>query len=1241
VAWPGRASARRLVVPALVAAACILFDRVLPGRSGALTAGGFAGSLAILIAELARRSRREPSAAPAAVRTESTSIRRAARAAAGPASLLLAALALNSSRAAPAGDDAPIVALFPYEGTFDPARPPDRAILRLEDFRRLTRAAADLDPPRSSVTAISAAHRVARRSEWEILVETEIELAARGPGPFAWRVPVSSARDISATLGGEPVPIAVEPGGGRAAVALPKAGNYLLRVRRWAAARADDAGAQVLNLPVNPAPMAVLVVEPPGDGIPQGTAVTRGRIERRPDQSLAGRLGPSDRIVVRWTPAGRAAAGRERGPVDGLILWDVTPAGDRLRARLTYHRNEEIAAVRLAHDAGLLLRSVQAESPSRVYWEDDAEGGQWLLSFDPPLPPAGSVSVECWRSAPDPPAAGAPGRGDKPAAVVRGFPGIRPAAVERFTGLLGVRRPGDWTGRLVPIRDTEPVDDEAFVKAWGRLPEEPLTLCGTSRFDREPTAALRTGPAPPRVIIRPTAEVRIESGRIVLAVDAEVHEISGHSPIMEAELPEGMELTGVSGDGLIDWTVSADRRLHLIWRRRESGRPRLIHLVGWIPLGDDPLKIGARPHRVRTPWVGWPGADVVRGSLTVACRTKLALHGAAGLSPVPAAASTEPAGGVARVGAASASSAQPLAPEGSLLSYQVNDQDRLGELTWESPPPRVAVVVESQLTIHADFAQWVAVIRYDVIGGGLDRIDLRIPVAWARRARLQAAGDEPPPEPRIDAASGSAFFLIGPKRPLWGSHRLVLSSTLPLGSGREVVYPELSPLGRGEVDAYLGIVNATGRPLAAEDATGLQPVLYAFRFRDREFVRDAGTPAGAFRVVKKEWALRVQLPPGGTEPPGNRDDAARVSLADVALSVMPDRSILGRGLYDIVPDSGRLLTVELPPSSSILWAAVEPNATAPLRAGPSAWSIVVDSGRPERVCLIWKTPPADASARGSAGWSLPLPRAGPGAVRTLLSVSAAAGVRLEGIPSGFERVAMASLDKARADWLGQSLRDSLAKLDRSSGRDHERLVALLINHDLALRAADRAAHRAGALAQGSVGQSEFLDSIAKARSGVAEAVSSAGLTDDLNSARGYLGLARDAGKRPPGGIPEPIAPCRIRAFGRPTAMIGVHRGLDEPSADVSLAIGDGVGDRYPEGESARPIILSALLAIAAVLVIALGGRRAPLAAAASLALTLAVTALAGGPAMLAGALGMAMVARVGWAIELYHISRSH
>ncbi len=237
MAWLGalrRGFGSRLFLPALVAVACMLLDRILPARFGAATAGGFVAALAILIAELARRTRRAPEPPRAAARAESSSIRNAARPAIVPVLILAIAGAWASLRAAtPAGDD-PIVALFPYEGTFDPTSPPDRVILRLEDFRRLVGQGAVVPTPRPTVTAVSAEHRVARRSAQEILVETEIELMARGRGPFAWSVPVASARDISATMDGQAVPVAVEPGGALAKVVLPGAGTHRLRIRRFA-----------------------------------------------------------------------------------------------------------------------------------------------------------------------------------------------------------------------------------------------------------------------------------------------------------------------------------------------------------------------------------------------------------------------------------------------------------------------------------------------------------------------------------------------------------------------------------------------------------------------------------------------------------------------------------------------------------------------------------------------------------------------------------------------------------------------------------------------------------------------------------------------------------------------------------------------------------------------------------------------------------------------------------------------
>ena len=118
--------------------------------------------------------------------------------------------------------------------------------------------------------------------------------------------------------------------------------------------------------------------------------------------------------------------------------------------------------------------------------------------------------------------------------------------------------------------------------------------------------------------------------------------------------------------------------------------------------------MGPRPQRVPTPWFGWGIAEVTTGLLSIASNVKVDLQGAVGLTPLPT--SPEPVSNPAGVPATRTHS----------LAYQVNDLGRLGEIRWEPAPPRVAVTIESQMTLYADFAEWVSVLRYDVTGGALD-----------------------------------------------------------------------------------------------------------------------------------------------------------------------------------------------------------------------------------------------------------------------------------------------------------------------------------------------------------------------------------------------------------------------------------------------------------------------------------------------------------------------------------------
>ena len=336
--------------------------------------------------------------------------------------------------------------------------------------------------------------------------------------------------------------------------------------------------------------------------------------------------------------------------------------------------------------------------------------------------------------------------------------------MERYSGSLGVRRPGDWTGRFDPLPDTDPISDESFVESWGTLPQEPLTLCGTSRFVRECRASLRTGPAPTRVQVKPTINVQIESGRIAMTVDAELAELSGHLRHVEVEVPENIQIIEVTAEGLTDWTIAADHRLHLMFDRPITRPKRHLRVLAWIPLLEDPLQISTRQHRVTTPWFWWDGVEASAGFLTISSIVKPEMRGSTGLTLI----SSESSGAVVTTSPSHRS------------TYRVDDPRKLGEILWESMPARVSVAIESQMTIHPDSAEWVAVLRYDVIGGALDAIHLKMPAAWAAGVALHLSDSEV--QLTKETRGPDAFWTITPARPIWGSQRFVLRASRQLDS---------------------------------------------------------------------------------------------------------------------------------------------------------------------------------------------------------------------------------------------------------------------------------------------------------------------------------------------------------------------------------------------------------------------------------------------------------------------------
>ena len=957
-------------------------------------------------------------------------------------------------------------------------------------------------------------------------------------------------------------------------------------------------------------PSARVVVQPRADGRQDAELFARGGTELGPDRSLVGRLGPTKSLEVCWSKPVNAAVKSAQGIVEGLLLWDVNPAGDRVRARFTIHQTRKLSTFRFTHQKGLILRSAHVSGSVDTRWEEDAAREEWILSVDPPLQAGSTIALDCWLPLDE----GQGAASSRPTAElvrgrVRSLPRLEPERVERYTGSLGVRRPGDWTGRFDPLPGTDPISDESFVEAWGSLPEEPFTLCGTSRFVRECRAALPTGPALARIHVKPTIQVQIESGRIAITLQAELTQLAGHLRHAEVTVPEDIEIIEVIAEGLSDWTISADHHLRMVIERPISRAKRHLRVFGWIPLREDPLQLNARQHHVKTPWFWWDGVETGTGFLTIASIAKPEVRGSAGLSLVSSESSG--AGGA-------------ITPS-HRFTYRIDDPRKLGEIFWESVPPRVSVAIESQIAIHPDSAEWVAVLRYDVIGGALDAIHLKMPAVWAAGAAIQLAGNEY--QLTTETRGPDAFWTITPERLIWGSQRFVLRSSRRLESEERIVHPEITPLGRGAVLTYVGIINATGRPLTTENVVGLQPIPFHSRFQAREFATVAGTPAGAYRVTRDSWLLRVQAPRSTSQEgsPGAR--SARLAFADIMVVIMPDRASLGRAVYDTIPGTGAVLSFDLPADSSLLSATVDSSPAIPLRSPSGKWTVACDDRRRSRVGLIWSTNPVSPRSTSSK-WAMALPRAGAGATTTLVSVYTPPGVTInQGDHGGLEPSGVARLEMARADWIAHCAGDLIAKIDRSSGRDHEKLVSLLINHEMALRGALRNVQRSepGGI-KVEVGQVEHdLALIRLARASRDEAVQKAGLEEDLKFARIYLGEIPANPTGPPGGVPEPSATDRIRYLGRPFTFMGVIPGIDAASSNGSLILETRPWDTVVVAPRDQSVVT--IFVLIGILVVTTPIGRLTWPSSVALVAALGLAGFTGGPLVLALGLGLAVA---GW-----------
>ena len=128
-----------------------------------------------------------------------------------------------------------------------------------------------------------------------------------------------------------------------------------------------------------------------------GQLAAVGRVERRADQSLAGRLGPADRIEIRWPKPGCGrgrSADRHRRRTGAL----GHPSRRRPCSRTIPSRASLPGSrtFRVRHDRNLILRSAEVSDLVDGFWVDSAARDEWTLHADPPIRPGSTISIDCW-----------------------------------------------------------------------------------------------------------------------------------------------------------------------------------------------------------------------------------------------------------------------------------------------------------------------------------------------------------------------------------------------------------------------------------------------------------------------------------------------------------------------------------------------------------------------------------------------------------------------------------------------------------------------------------------------------------------------------------------------------------------------------------------------------------------------------------------------------------------------------
>jgi hypothetical protein len=200
-----------------------------------------------------------------------------------------------------------------------------------------------------------------------------------------------------------------------------------------------------------------------------------------------------------------------------------------------------------------------------------------------------------------------------------------------------------------------------------------------------------------------------------------------------------------------------------------------------------------------------------------------------------------------------------------------------------------------------------------------------------------------------------------------------------------------------------------------------------------------------------------------------------------------------------------------------------------------------------------------------------------------MTASLPVGLTFNPLGEGLEALVPERFELERAYRIARQISEFVGQIDRRSARDRERIVSLVIAHELSLRSAERSLKWATRGGDGTHGErvQRDLEMIQSARKALTESLRAAKLEKEIESAQLALGVLQTGTPSVPA-APELVTSDRFRSLGMPTFWIGQSSGLDEERTTISGSTASAPAEAETR-DRARSILMLGLLAAMGVM----------------------------------------------------------